>query len=86
MLSSINYSLQRCLWVADGILETRIQFRLAVIRIQVLTALLWHGNHGTNYIATSPSKLDLDEGPFLNFHCTKYENKHGWEAPRVTAG
>lgn len=23
---------------------------------------------------------------FLDFHRTKYENKHGWEAPSVTAG
>lgn len=37
------------------------------MRIQVLTGLLCHGNHGMNYDATSPSELSLDEGPFLRF-------------------
>lgn len=37
------------------------------MRIQVLTGLLCHGNHGADYDATSPGELSLDEGPFLRF-------------------
>lgn len=52
---------------ASGLVGICIQFRSAVMSIQVLTGLLCHGNHGTNRDATSPSELSLDEGPVLRF-------------------